>query len=70
MENYEREHIRKVRALSSECMVLLKSDGSFPLESPGEIALYGNGARKTIKGGTGSGDVNVRHYTYVTCHIK
>lgn len=65
MENYEREHIRKVRALSPECMVLLKSDGSFPLESPGEIALYGNGARKTIKGGTGSGDVNVRHYPSV-----
>ena len=65
MENYELEHIRKVRALSPECMVLLKSDGSFPLESPGEIALYGNGARKTIKGGTGSGDVNVRHYPSV-----
>ena len=65
MENDEREHIRKVRALSPECMVLLKSDGSFPLESPGEIALYGNGARKTIKGGTGSGDVNVRHYPSV-----
>ena len=65
MENYEREHIRKVRALSPECMVLLKSDGSFPLESPGEIALYGNGARKTIKGGSGSGDVNVRHYPSV-----
>lgn len=31
MENYEREHIEKVRALSPECMVLLKSDGSFPL---------------------------------------
>ena len=65
MENYEREHIEKVRALSPECMVLLKSDGSFPLETPGKIALYGNGARKTIKGGTGSGDVNVRHYPSV-----
>ena len=27
---------------------------------PGKIALYGNGARRTIKGGTGSGDVNSR----------
>ena len=43
-------------------MVLLKSDGSFPLDAPGKIAIYGNAARKTIKGGTGSGDVNVRHY--------
>lgn len=62
MEAYELEHIAKVRAVSPECMVLLKSDGSFPLEAPGKIALYGNTARKTIKGGTGSGDVNVRHY--------
>ena len=65
MENYELEHIEKVRALSPECMVLLKSDGSFPLDAPGKVALYGNAARKTIKGGTGSGDVNVRHYTSV-----
>lgn len=65
MEPYEHEHIRRVRALSPECMVLLKSDGSFPLPSPGEIALYGNAARKTIKGGTGSGDVNTRHYVSV-----
>ena len=65
MEIYELEHIEKVRQLSPECMVLLKSDGSFPLESPGKIALYGNTARKTIKGGTGSGDVNVRHYPSV-----
>ena len=62
MESYELKHIAKVRALSPECMVLLKSDGSFPLDAPGKIALYGNTARKTIKGGTGSGDVNVRHY--------
>ena len=65
MENYELEHIAKVRALSPECMVLLKSDGSFPLDMPGKIALYGNAARKTIKGGTGSGDVNTRHYVSV-----
>ena len=65
MENYEREHTEQVRALSPECMVLLKSDGSFPLDTPGKIALYGNAARKTIKGGTGSGDVNVRHYPSV-----
>lgn len=65
METYEMEHIDKVRALSPECMVLLKADGSFPLDAPGKIALYGNAARKTIKGGTGSGDVNTRHYVGV-----
>ena len=65
MEHYEVEHKERVRALSPECMVLLKSDGSFPLDAPGKIALYGNAARKTIKGGTGSGDVNTRHYVSV-----
>lgn len=53
MEHYEMEHKERVRALSPECMVLLKSDGNFPLGAPGKIALYGNAARKTIKGGTG-----------------
>lgn len=62
MERYEIEHIERVRKITPECMVLLKSDGSFPLDAPGKIAIYGNAARKTIKGGTGSGDVNVRHY--------
>ena len=65
MEAYELEHINRVRALSPECMVLLKSDGSFPLDQPGKLALYGNAARRTIKGGTGSGDVNVRRYPSV-----
>lgn len=46
-------------------MVLMKSDGSFPLEKPGKIALYGNGARRTLKGGRGSADVNVKSYTTV-----
>ena len=63
--DYEVKHIQKVRELTPECMVLLKSNGAFPLQEAGEIALYGNAARKTIKGGTGSGDVNVRHYTTV-----
>lgn len=47
--------------LAGECMVLLENDGTLPLK-PAErkIALYGNGARHTIKGGTGSGDVNTR----------
>lgn len=62
---YEKEHIKKVRELTPECMVLLKSNGSFPLKEAREIALYGNAARKTLKGGTGSGDVNVRHYVSV-----
>ena len=46
-------------------MVLLKSNGDFPLKEPQKVDLYGNGARRTIKGGTGSGDVNVRHFSTI-----
>ena len=62
---YELEHANTVRNLAPECTVLLKKDGSFPLESPGKIALYGSGARRTVKGGTGSGEVNSRYFVTV-----
>ncbi|MBR6090722.1 MAG: glycoside hydrolase family 3 C-terminal domain-containing protein [Anaerolineaceae bacterium] len=45
---------------ASEGIVLLENDGSLPLK-PGKIALYGSGAISTIKGGTGSGEVNERY---------
>lgn len=61
MNQYEIDHLATVRAGAPESMVLLKTDGSFPLAAPGRLALYGAGARRTIKGGTGSGDVNSRH---------
>ena len=60
--DYEREHIEKLRGALAECTVLLKSDGSFPLQEAGELALYGSGARRTLKGGTGSGEVNSRYF--------
>ncbi len=57
----ERENQQEVRRLAGECMVLLENDGALPLkESERKVALYGNGARHTVKGGTGSGDVNTR----------
>ena len=62
LEAYEKEHLKKIRKYLAECAVLLKSDGAFPLERPGRIALYGSGARRTLKGGTGSGEVNSRFY--------
>ena len=40
--------------------VLLKNDGMLPLNRNDKLAIYGGGAGKTIKGGTGSGDVNER----------
>ena len=65
IQKFEKEHLGRLRALAPECMVLLKKNGDFPLSAPCRIALYGSGARETIKGGTGSGDVNVRHYVSV-----
>ncbi len=65
IQSFETEHLATLRALAPECMVLLKKNGDFPLTAPCRIALYGSGARETIKGGTGSGDVNVRHYVTV-----
>ena len=41
-------------------MVLLENDGALPIGRAGKLALLGNGARQTIRGGTGSGDVNTR----------
>ena len=64
MNDYEREHNAVLRRFGAECAVLLKSNGAFPLSVPCELALYGSGARRTIKGGTGSGEVNSR--TFVT----
>ncbi len=59
---YEKEHIEKLRPLAAGCAVLLKSDGAFPLDGPCPLALYGSGARRTVKGGTGSGEVNSRFF--------
>ncbi len=56
----ELEHMELSRAMAGECVVLLENDGILPLAAGGKLALYGMGARHTIKGGTGSGDVNTR----------
>ena len=56
----EKDHMELARSAAGECMVLLDNDGVLPIRHKGYIALYGNGARNTIKGGTGSGEVNSR----------
>ncbi|MCR4952023.1 MAG: glycoside hydrolase family 3 C-terminal domain-containing protein, partial [Solobacterium sp.] len=61
MHDYEKTHSDTIRSLGGECTVLLRSNGAFPLPEPCEIALYGSGARRTVKGGTGSGEVNSRY---------
>ena len=61
MTQRERDHMALSRSLAGECVVLLENDGTLPLSAPGRLALYGNGARQTVRGGTGSGDVNTRN---------
>ena len=56
----ERAHQKLAREAAAESIVLLENDGVLPL-APGKLALYGAGAEYTIRGGTGSGEVNVRH---------
>ncbi|MCR4952135.1 MAG: glycoside hydrolase family 3 C-terminal domain-containing protein [Solobacterium sp.] len=65
IKEFETRHNETLRRIAAECAVLLKKNGDFPLNGPCKVALYGNGARETIKGGTGSGDVNVRHFVTV-----
>ncbi len=49
------------RKAAAEGFVLLKNEGDLlPLKKGTLLGLYGAGAIKTIKGGTGSGDVNNR----------
>ena len=62
MNDYEIEHLKRLRTSIAECTVLLRRSGSFPLKKAGKLALYGNGARHTVKGGTGSGEVNSRYF--------
>ena len=62
---------RKVaRRAAAEGMVLLKNEGILPLKEGTKIALYGVGASRTIKGGTGSGDVNERETVSIYQGIK
>ena len=59
----EREvrNMNRARKVATQGMVLLENNGVLPLKKEVKsIALFGNGARRTIKGGIGSGDVNSR----------
>lgn len=56
----EEKHRDFARRAAAEGMVLLKNEGLLPLSDSVSIALLGGGAAETVKGGTGSGDVNNR----------
>ena len=65
MERYEQEHLEFVEKTAAECTLFLKKNNEFPLTAPCKIAAYGNGIRNTVKGGTGSGEVNSRFWVSV-----
>ena len=56
----ELENLNVAYRAACEAIVLLKNDGALPFTTK-KVALYGPGASMTIKGGTGSGEVNERH---------
>ncbi|MBR2855246.1 MAG: glycoside hydrolase family 3 C-terminal domain-containing protein [Clostridia bacterium] len=58
------------RKAASEGMVLLENNGVLPLKAGMKLALFGQGARYTIKGGTGSGDVNSRNTITVDAGLR
>ena len=56
----EQVHDVLARKVAEEAMVLLKNESLLPLPLDVPMALFGSGAKKTVKGGIGSGDVNNR----------
>ncbi|MBE6974029.1 MAG: beta-glucosidase-related glycosidase [Ruminococcaceae bacterium] len=70
MQDMEKKHLALLRSHLAECTVLLKTNGAFPLAGPCSIAAYGSGVRKTVKGGTGSGEVNSRYFFTVEQGLK
>lgn len=57
------------RKAAAEGFALLKNNGALPLKSK-KIALYGMGARKTVKGGLGSGSVEERYSVNIEDGLK
>lgn len=70
-EPNERElrNLKVAYEAACESIVLLENDGTLPINI-GKVALLGNGARKTTKGGGGSGEVNERHSVTVYEGLK
>ena len=65
LEPHEQKHLELLYPHLGECVLFLKKNDEFPLSKPCKIAAFGNGVRYTIKGGTGSGEVNSRFFINV-----
>ena len=70
MNKYEKDNVERLRPYLAECTVLLKKNGAFPLDGPCSIFAAGSGVRDTVKGGTGSGEVNSRYFVNIEQGLK
>ena len=67
----EKQHAALSARIAAEGIVLLENSGVLPFSADvHSIALFGGGARRTVKGGTGSGDVNVRESVTIEQGLK
>ena len=67
---HEIEHYEALDKIASECTLFFKRDKSFPISKPCKVALFGSGARHTLKGGTGSGDVNSHFFINIEQELE
>ena len=61
----EKQNLERLYPYLAECTLFLARDHHFPLAKPCNIVAYGRGVRHTIKGGSGSGDVNASFFTII-----
>ena len=71
VQEYETENRALARRAAADGIVLLRNEeGLLPLKKGASVALYGAGAVATVKGGTGSGDVNARETVSIWRGLK
>ncbi|MFP5115781.1 beta-glucosidase [Bacillaceae bacterium C204] len=64
-------HAQTARKAAAEGMVLLKNDKMpLPISKNQKVTLFGNTQIETVKGGTGSGDVNAAYTTSIADGLK
>ena len=56
--NIDLNGLEYLRKAASECTLFLNKNNQFPIPNPCKVLLLGSGARYTVKGGLGSGDVD------------
>lgn len=67
---HEAEHAKVAKRVAGEGIVLLENRGGLPIDISEKIALYGEGAAMTVRGGIGSGEVNCRYVVSIWDGLK